>query len=219
MTADVSVTSKLRVLPKELYDSLLHDPREQFVEEFEDTLLLAVLVSGLGKELLHGLEECYAEATGRWIQRGGVTGAQTMVAPISEAFVRAASRPAAPSHFDAGALRAQLSEGTYFVTPMRKRAGDLAGERLTVGRSRQADIILRHKSVSKSHAWMEFDESELYYVCDTDSTNSTQLNGRVLDSEVLERFEPGDRIRFGEVETVVCSAALLWDAVMGFSRP
>jgi len=209
----VPVTTKPRVFPKELYDSLLVETRNQFALRFEDTFLLAVRMSGLGEELLHGLEECYAEATGRWVQRGGVTGAQTMVAPISEAFIQAAARPVERSTFDGDALRAILNDGTYFVTPLRKRAGDLASERLTVGRSRQADIILRHRSVSKGHAWMEFDESELYYVCDTDSTNNTQLNGRVLDSEVLERFGPGDRIRFGEVETVVCAAAVLWDAV------
>jgi hypothetical protein len=201
------------VLPRALYDQARRESREAFGRAFEDAALMAVRVDGLGDELVSGLEECFAEATGVWLPRSGATGMRTMVTPITDGFLRAVKEAWASDGATGATMRTLLTTGRHFFTPLRKRTGLASPERLTIGRSRTNDVTLRHRSVSKSHAWLELDEDGSFYLCDLGSTNTTQLNGHVLDSNVLERVHLGDRIRFGEVETTLCTAETLWDAL------
>jgi hypothetical protein len=75
--------------------------------------------------------------------------------------------------------------------------------------------FVSHASVSKVHAWFEWDEDGNIYLCDEGSTNNTQLNGRVLMAGELEPFVPGDLIRFGDVEAFLCLPETLWEALDG----
>jgi hypothetical protein len=111
-------------------------------------------------------------------------------------------------------LRRLLAMYPYFAVPVRKRGDSFMG-RISIGRARNKDIVLRHASVSKFHAWFEADESEDLYVSDAGSTNLTHVNGLPIEPRAKIAVEPGDSVRFGAIETVLCSPRTLWTSLRG----
>jgi hypothetical protein len=87
--------------------------------------------------------------------------------------------------FGAAQLQVRLIRAVHFAWPLRKRpgAGKQFSERISVGRARNNDVVLRHESVSKFHAWIARDESDAYYVADASSRNGTSLNGASVGSK------------------------------------
>jgi hypothetical protein len=69
----------------------------------------------------------------------------------------------------------------------------LAGERTTMGRSRECDIVIDDPNVSRKHAEVRR-TIEGWMVVDLGSTNGVKLNGRRVREEVLS---PGDEITLG----------------------
>jgi hypothetical protein len=69
----------------------------------------------------------------------------------------------------------------------------LAGERMTIGRSRDCDIIIDDPNVSRRHAEVR-KTIEGWMIVDLGSTNGVKLNGRRVREEVLS---PGDEITLG----------------------
>jgi hypothetical protein len=111
-------------------------------------------------------------------------------------------------------LRWLLRADRYFVMPMRKRTDDPTFlDRVSVGRATNKDIVLRHSSVSKFHAWFEMDEHGSIYVADADSTNGTVLGGKKLAVRELTRVSPGEPMRFGSVECLCSSPSEFWRAL------
>jgi hypothetical protein len=72
----------------------------------------------------------------------------------------------------------------------------LAGERLTIGRSRDSEIVIEDPNVSRHHAEVR-KTIEGWMVVDLGSTNGVKVNGRRVQEEVLR---PGDKITLGLVE-------------------
>lgn len=105
-----------------------------------------------------------------------------------------------------------IKKSTYFVCPLRKGMTRESAfqERISVGRARNQDILLRHHTVSKSHAWFERDEEGVFYVADSGSKNGTTVNGKSIDAHKLIALEAGNRIAFGSVHTLITSAEALW---------
>jgi hypothetical protein len=100
----------------------------------------------------------------------------------------------------------------HFAVPLRKREGSdtvLMGH-ISVGRAHNKDIVLRHSTISKFHAWFEVDPSDDVYVSDAGSTNLSRLNGQPLEPRVRTAVEPGDALQFGAVEAIVCPSETLW---------
>jgi FHA domain len=116
---------------------------------------------------------------------------------------------------DPAALWRLLEKHPHFAVAVRKRADSdaLFMGRISLGRARNKDLVLRHSSISKFHAWFEADESENLFVCDAGSTNLTHLNGKPLEARARTAVDPGDALRFGSIETVVCSPAALWNCL------
>jgi len=113
-----------------------------------------------------------------------------------------------------------MAKHTHFAVNLRKREGSdtvLLGH-ISVGRAHNKDIVLRHSTVSKFHAWFEVDPSDDVYVTDAGSTNLSRLNGQPIEARVRTAVAPGDVVRFGAVDTVVCSAETLW-ACMNSDKP
>jgi hypothetical protein len=105
-----------------------------------------------------------------------------------------------------------LKKHAHFAVPLRKREGSdtvLQGH-ISVGRAHNKDIVLRHSTISKFHAWFEMDPSDDVYVTDAGSTNLSRVNGQPIESRVRIAVAPGDAVRFGAVDVVVCSAETLW---------
>ncbi|HYZ27640.1 MAG TPA: DUF3662 and FHA domain-containing protein [Thermoleophilaceae bacterium] len=72
----------------------------------------------------------------------------------------------------------------------------LAGERLTIGRSRDSEIVIEDPNVSRQHAEVR-KTIEGWMIVDLGSTNGVKVNGRRVQEEVLR---PGDKITLGLVE-------------------
>ena len=66
---------------------------------------------------------------------------------------------------------------------------------VTIGRSSECDMIINDSSVSKKHCEITLDDSLKYYIEDTDSKNSTFLNGKELKKKTHIIY--GDRIIIG----------------------
>jgi hypothetical protein len=105
-----------------------------------------------------------------------------------------------------------IDKNPYFAVSMRKRetSDALFMGRISVGRAQNKDIVLRHSSVSKFHAWFEVDQTDCVYVSDAGSMNRTRINGRLIEPRTPTAVAPGDAIQFGAVVTVLCSPETLW---------
>ena len=73
------------------------------------------------------------------------------------------------------------------------RRNVLAGSRVVVGRSREADIVLADANVSRRHAELRRGEGR-WQVMDLGSTNGIKVNGQRVNQADLS---PGDRITIG----------------------
>ena len=113
---------------------------------------------------------------------------------------------------DPAALWLLIETHPYFAVPVRKRADSdaLFMGRVSIGRALNKDIVLRHSTISKFHAWFEADESANLHLFDAGSTNLTHVNGQPIEARARTVVEPGDAIRFGAIETVVCSPGTFW---------
>ncbi|HMJ11821.1 MAG TPA: FHA domain-containing protein [Polyangiaceae bacterium] len=134
---------------------------------------------------------------------------------------RFASRPKSAgtpqSSFDVPALTSRLRDARYFIVPLRKRASvdALSLERISVGRARNKDIVLRDASVSKFHGWFTMDEYRAFQFADAGSKNGTSINGRRMEARQPLPLNPGDSVVIGSVETLLCPPDILWKALNG----
>jgi hypothetical protein len=101
--------------------------------------------------------------------------------------VRDAPPPAeGPSHRAAVTTRA--------VITVDDRRYVLDGERSTVGRSRDADCVLRDPNVSRHHAELRRSSGGEWTIADLGSTNGIKVNGRRVGST---RLKSGDQVTLG----------------------
>jgi len=207
----VEPTVAKSLLPNSLVSQAQSQSRGEFVEAI-DTPLLLIRVGGADTELALGLSEAPTAGGTRLLPTLGFNTIVGEAPEPSKRFVAPASRA-----FDGARVAFLLAQSLYFAAPLRKRtiAGKPFAERISVGRATNNDIVLRDGSVSKFHAWFECDDDDAYYVGDARSTNTTALNGTVVTGSELVRLRPGDELRFGAVEAVLCPPDILWDALVG----
>jgi DNA-binding CsgD family transcriptional regulator len=84
--------------------------------------------------------------------------------------------------------------------PFRLKPGDYI-----VGRTKTADVIVKDSTLSRRHALLSL-EGECVTIKDLKSLNGTFINEHQVD-EAQARL--GDRIRFGSVTCMLCSAAII----------
>jgi hypothetical protein len=122
-----------------------------------------------------------------------------------------------PSPFGPKQLELRLITGPHVSVPIHKRAGSGKDfiERVSVGRATNNDIVIRDDSVSKVHAWFARGEEGNIYIADAGSRNKTMINGVVIPLQSPEEINAGDALRFGAVESLLCSAKVFWRAVHG----
>ena len=192
------------VLPLEAVDALRAD-LGRFAAIYGDALLL-VRLDGLDTELAAGLAA--TALRGAAVAPTAAPLASLEFHTVVQSIVRVPSaRDAGPEPFGARVLAERLEHAAHFLVPLRKRPGvDTAyADRISVGRARNKDIVLRDGSVSKFHAWFEKSAAGLLRVADAGSKNATRVNGRVLGVRELTPVRPGDLVTFGSVETAICS--------------
>ena len=202
---DPGVLRNLR--PAALVDRALQCTAAEWMREVTVPLLL-VKVDDLEGELALALE---GRASDRALGEGGLSFHTVSTHAVSR---RPKSIPPPPS-LAPGQLVVRLVRAPHVVVPVSKReeAGRVFAERVTVGRARNSDIVLRHESVSKFHAWLARDERNRYYLADASSRNGTTRNGAPVPGGEPVALTPGDLVRFGDVEATYCDAATFHDAL------
>lgn len=187
-------------------------PLTEFVSTFADAPILLVKLSASAEELEAGLS-VLKDQPNRAQPELNVLAYHTQLGD------RFSGRPSGiapnrPEPTSAAELRRRLSQARYFAVTIEKRSGDGSYlQRIAVGRARNKDIVLRHTSVSKFHAWFEQDPQLGLRVADANSSNGTRKNDSSLPARELTAVQPGDVLRFGSVEAVLCAADTLWHAV------
>lgn len=96
------------------------------------------------------------------------------------------------------------------VLAVAKAPGNPYPERISVGRARNCDVVLRDGSVSKLHAHFYVDGDALDLV-DLESQNGTRVNGRPLAPHQRERILLGDELEFGTLRATVADAATIYE--------
>jgi pSer/pThr/pTyr-binding forkhead associated (FHA) protein len=93
---------------------------------------------------------------------------------------------------------APLAQQELVVLPIVKAANNPYPDRVSVGRARNCDIVIRDAGISKLHALVRID-ADAFSVGDVGSQNGTFGNGkRLLDNEAAP-LTCNDRIIFGTV--------------------
>lgn len=197
----------ISLLPETWTQRVRRQSKSEFLDEYSDTRLLLVRLSRRFEDLATYLE-AYSTTQGATIPP--TSGFHTVVSNKEEILAEQK-----PNDFDAEILSSMLKRHSYFVAPTRKRAGVSKPfeDRVSVGRARNNDIVLRDESVSKFHAWFERNDAGVFYVVDAGSTNCTLLNGKPV-SRTPETVRDGDEIRFANVSTTVCRPETFWDALI-----
>jgi hypothetical protein len=96
------------------------------------------------------------------------------------------------------------------VLPIAKAPENPYPERISVGRARNCDVVLRDGSVSKLHAHF-YVEGDALDLVDLESQNGTRVNGRTLAPHERERVLLGDELEFGTVRATIADAGALFD--------
>jgi FHA domain len=94
------------------------------------------------------------------------------------------------------AARLRSEPGRYGLYPLVKSNANPWADRILVGRASNNDIVLRHESISKVHAYFEKAEGGLH-LHDAKSANGTQIDGKPV-----EPGGPGGEIKSGSVVTL-----------------
>lgn len=188
---------------------LAQQTRDDVASAYADTQLLAVRVEDPLGELGLSLGEVERGPGARLRPARDALGFATVVG--SRADLEAARRRQQAPALTAADLQARLAKAPHFFVPLRKREGKPFAERISVGRALNNDVVLRHASVSKFHAYFECDDKGGFYLTDARSKNTTTVNGAVVES--MARVHPGDEIAFGSVYATICPATVLWDAL------
>ncbi|MHC4779505.1 MAG: FHA domain-containing protein [Planctomycetota bacterium] len=80
-----------------------------------------------------------------------------------------------------------------------KQEEDSFGAKISIGRSLNNSIVLRHPSISKFHAYFTAGEVRVeHHITDVNSKNGTFLNEVRLTAMQKSEVRNGDKIRFGD---------------------
>jgi hypothetical protein len=207
------VTSIAKQLsPEEVVSVALTQPLGEFLATFADASFLLVKLDDPTGELEAGLAALKSTQAARAQPNLNVLAFHTVVADVNE--MPKAMAKDDPMGVSVSELRRRLSQARHFAITVDKRVHDGSYvDRISVGRARNKDIVLRHPSVSKFHAWFERDAQGNWCVADAGSKNGTRANATEMQARELVKIKTGDVLRFGSVEAMVCGSDTLWKAV------
>jgi hypothetical protein len=96
------------------------------------------------------------------------------------------------------------------LIPIEKASGNPYADLISIGRAKNCDIVLRHNSVSKLHAYLTVLGPELVKLVDSGSANGTTVNGNKAEPKMPLLLTPDDTVVFGEVSTRLVSPDALY---------
>jgi len=109
-------------------------------------------------------------------------------------------------HFETEMARSKpsmKSTGNLRVLPMLKAETNPYSDRISIGRARNCDIVLRHSSVSKLHAHVRRGDDGVHLIYDAESHNGTSVGSKRVTAAEPQPLRSGDLVTFGAV-TVRC---------------
>jgi hypothetical protein len=89
--------------------------------------------------------------------------------------------------------------------PLTKSQRNPYLDRISVGRARNSDVVVRHASVSKLHAHFREADGALT-LTDVGSHNGTRVDGRLLVAHRPQAVAAGSLVLFGRVEARILTA-------------
>ncbi len=204
----MSQVAENRLLPRSFIAQYQRRSKEDFVATFWDTYFLLVRLDDVEGELASALSETLA--------KGGLPLAPTYntldFATPTMPPVSAPSDVAARRVSRTTSLEVRLVQAPHFAMPLRKRRGGMSPfeSRISVGRTSNNDLVLRDATVSKFHAWFACGTDRRLYLIDAASKNSTKVNGIRIAPQTAALVEPGDEVRFGNVEGTLYHPEVVW---------
>jgi len=113
--------------------------------------------------------------------------------------------------FETVAISSREDDGSpgCLVFPIAKNRSNPWPERISLGRARNCDVVMRHASVSKLHAHFFVEGSNLV-LADAKSTNGSTVNDRLLEPGERVSLSCGDLLRLGMIEATFYSPAGLF---------
>jgi hypothetical protein len=187
--------------PSLLVDAAIHRDERGFLLLYGDALILLVEIPPGAIDLEQGLGELDAAFDPLPFRTEALTAGATYAVHTS-------------GSEDPAKLARMLPGRLHYAFALRKRSSaDAVSDRVSVGRARNRDLVLRHPTVSKFHAWFETDGQCASILCDADSRNQTRVNGTVLAPRARHAVGPGDTVRFGSVDCVLCRPATFWASI------
>jgi hypothetical protein len=206
----VTVITK-QLCPDEVVTLAMTHPIGEFTAAYGNANFLLVKLDDPTGELEAGLA-AQQTSQSRAQPNLNVLGFHTVVADLHDT-PRALAKDD-PAGIGVAELRRRLSQARHFAITLEKRVHDgTYQDRISVGRARNKDVVLRHPSVSKFHAWFERTAHGDWCVADAGSKNGTRANAAEVAARELAKIKPGDVLRFGSVEVTLCSADSLWKAL------
>jgi len=139
--------------------------------------------------------------------------------PESSALMGFGTFVTGPTFSDLPSRKSAHRSVTPFVESVAKSGRNDWKRRISVGRSSNNDIIFRHESVSKLHAYFyvrvsrqKLRKVEELVLVDANSANGTLRNGLTVrqEPERAKALSIGDRLAFGEVDCEYCDAATVY---------
>ncbi len=197
------------LLPEDLAVLATRQTLPDFLNAYGGTAFLLVKLDDPSGELAAGLFALRSAQVARVQPNLQVLAFHTVIATLPAA-LSAGRKP------DTGEaeLRQRIAQTAHYAITLDKRVHDgTYTDRISIGRARNKDIVLRHPSVSKFHAWVERDEAGGFYVADAGSKNGTRVHQEPCAARALTLLASGDVLRFGSVEAVVCDPQALWRAL------
>jgi hypothetical protein len=163
----------------------------------DDLAQFADLLPALERQMADWLEGVASERGRQTIDRVRVSIVPDSTTPRREIRVRAAYAewPEDGKAPDARDLPVVPRKLRVMTGTQRGQELLLRGDRMTVGRAPDNDIVLVAESVSRHHARIELDQFSTR-VIDLMSTNGTRLNGQQV---VAAEIAAGDEIAFGSI--------------------
>ena len=101
------------------------------------------------------------------------------------------------------------------VIPLVKAPGNPYSDRISVGRARNCDVVLRNPSVSKLHAHIRREPNGSWVLLDVNSHNGTSIDGVRVQSSQPVVLRLGEQVTFGGMVVRIVDAAQLLLVLMG----
>jgi hypothetical protein len=100
------------------------------------------------------------------------------------------------------------------VLPLVKKPGAQWGDRITIGRTSNNDVVIAHHTVSRLHVYFRHRDGR-WWVTDAGSKNGTALRDADLVARKETALADGDPLWIGDIEVVFHVAPTLYSVLGG----